>query len=85
MCENRSYSGHIAATNFHHNQRSGRRKQRKQRSRRASLGIGGDAERLLAHRELEFLRRADRFVPGYRAVMAERAGKLAQAHRAVAV
>lgn len=51
---------------------SGRRRQR--RRYKASLGIAGDAERLLAHRELEALRHPT----------PERFRKLEQARRAAA-
>lgn len=62
----------VGATKFKHSKRSGRRKRAKIRRSRASLGIGGDPDRLLAHRELQALRNPS----------SERYRKLAEARRA---
>lgn len=67
---------------FNHQPRNGKRKRPKQRKRQG-LGIGGDPERLLVHREMEMLRAAaERPRPGRAAKLAERARKLAEARRA---
>ena len=59
-------------TRFHHQKRSGRKRRPKAKPPRAPLGIKGDPERLLAHRELQALRNPS----------PERYEKLAQALRA---
>lgn len=73
-------------TNFAHQQRSGRKKRPKKRKPRGSLGIAGDLERLLIHRQLQCLRvcgSAPR--PGRTAELNERMRKLTEAERLVAL
>lgn len=47
-------------TSFNHSKRSGRHKRRKERTRQP-MGLSGDLDQLLVHREMEALRRPTRY------------------------
>lgn len=68
-------------TRFNHQARSGRRKKPKPRARRP-IGLGKDIERLLAHRELEYLRAAGKRGRQAADRVAARARKLTEAEQA---
>ena len=77
----------MAATNFTHQPGKRGKRRGKQHARRAGLGIGGNLELLVAHRELELLRQSQKpqrlSWAEQRRRVARRARKLEQARGAL--